>query len=343
VVTGSEVLAVEDAAPRRIAALVDPEIDPLILGGHRAPLDTLEAIDWHVIRALRSLGHDVRVVTNSATTAAVIDRLITDEPDLVFNLTVRVAGRDDWAPHVPALLDLLRFRYTGATSAGLMLGCHKAVSKSILRDCGVRVPDFASVPIGHRPPPTFSYPAIVKALWAGGSTGMLRASLVHNADALLRQVRRMHESVGVDAICETYVEGVEVSVLMVERDDGPAALFLTEAVFSGDGAKALSFKTERAKWDAAYRSRVGLWHRPACLPEAIENEVVRVAGVAFRTLGMRDYGKVDVRIDGEGSVYVLDTNPNCALRPADRRTWKSAPSFVRVINHIISRATTRSA
>jgi D-alanine-D-alanine ligase len=51
------------------------------------------------------------------------------------------------------------------------------------------------------------------------------------------------------------------------------------------------------------------------LPTAIAARVRRVASDAFRAVGVRDYGRVDVRLSANGVPYVVDVNPNCDLAP----------------------------
>jgi D-alanine-D-alanine ligase len=46
------------------------------------------------------------------------------------------------------------------------------------------------------------------------------------------------------------------------------------------------------------------------------HELRKVAAIGRRTfevLGLRDYGRVDVRLDEKGDPYVIDVNPNCDL------------------------------
>jgi hypothetical protein len=55
----------------------------------------------------------------------------------------------------------------------------------------------------------------------------------------------------------------------------------------------------------------------ACrLGPVVEARVVACALAAFRALDLRDYGRVDIRLDGQGDAaqpYVIDVNPNCDL------------------------------
>jgi D-alanine-D-alanine ligase len=49
------------------------------------------------------------------------------------------------------------------------------------------------------------------------------------------------------------------------------------------------------------------------LPNTVAARVRRAAGDAFRAVGVRDYGRVDVRLASSGVPYVVDVNPNCDL------------------------------
>jgi D-alanine-D-alanine ligase len=45
------------------------------------------------------------------------------------------------------------------------------------------------------------------------------------------------------------------------------------------------------------------------LARAIEDVALR----SFHALGLRDFGRVDLRIDAAGQPWVIDVNPNCDL------------------------------
>ena len=50
---------------------------------------------------------------------------------------------------------------------------------------------------------------------------------------------------------------------------------------------------------------------PAVLRPLELRRVVAIGRRAFEVLGLRDYGRVDVRLDERGTPYVIDVNPNC--------------------------------
>jgi D-alanine-D-alanine ligase len=71
-----------------------------------------------------------------------------------------------------------------------------------------------------------------------------------------------------------------------------------------------------AKWKSGSEDDLGtvaVLH--PVLPTAIAARVRRAAADAFRAVGVRDYGRVDVRLSAGGVPYVVDVNPNCDLAP----------------------------
>ena len=49
------------------------------------------------------------------------------------------------------------------------------------------------------------------------------------------------------------------------------------------------------------------------LPDDVGARIARVARTAFAALELRDYGRLDLRVDADGMPYVIDVNPNCDL------------------------------
>jgi D-alanine-D-alanine ligase len=75
--------------------------------------------------------------------------------------------------------------------------------------------------------------------------------------------------------------------------------------------KIVSYAATWHEGSVADRGTMPVMH--PTLPPAVAARVRRVAVEAFRALGMRDYGRVDVRLSATGIPYVVDVNPNCDL------------------------------
>jgi D-alanine-D-alanine ligase len=71
-----------------------------------------------------------------------------------------------------------------------------------------------------------------------------------------------------------------------------------------------------AKWDESHVDYAGT--KPVPLRDASPRLVAAVEGVAraaYDALGLRDYGRVDLRVDAQGTPWVIDVNPNCDISP----------------------------
>ena len=79
---------------------------------------------------------------SSTTWCRIIEKLKAFTPDVVFNLTESFHSNRAHEPNIPALLELMRIRYTGARPDGLMLCKDKALAKKVLTYHRVRVPHF---------------------------------------------------------------------------------------------------------------------------------------------------------------------------------------------------------
>ena len=82
-----------------------------------------KATEADVITALRALGHEVEQLPVYDDVGLMFERLTKFAPDVVFNLCETFFLDRAHEPNVPALLDLMKLRYTGASPHGLLL-CH---------------------------------------------------------------------------------------------------------------------------------------------------------------------------------------------------------------------------
>lgn len=164
--------------------------------------------------------------------------------------------------------------------------------------------------------PGFAGPWFVKPARADGSYGIDEGSLVHTADALAARVELLVRATGGPCLVEAFLPGPELNVACLPTPHGGTTTSVTAIDFSPCGPDVMPIVTWDAKWtpdSAAYLCR----SVPAeQLASTSTIDAARVAAVrAFRALGLRGYGRVDLRVDATGRPRVIDVNPNCDLHP----------------------------
>jgi D-alanine-D-alanine ligase len=103
---------------------------------------------------------------------------------------------------------------------------------------------------------------------------------------------------GDTALVETFVDGTEVAVPVVDAGDGPRALPVV-AIFPDGGVY---------DYTARYTAGSTEFQVPAKLEDDVAAECARVAVAAHQALGLRDLSRSDLIVDAEGDVWFLEVN-----------------------------------
>lgn len=235
-------------------------------------------------------------------------------PDVVVNLCESWAGDPRGELIVPALLEVARLPYTGSRPLALALSLHKHQAKQVLRAHGVPTPEWALVSrleqLGSVDVPL---PAIVKPAHEDASIGIDRRSLVRTREELAWAVERVLTERRQPALVERFIDGRELNVALL--GDPPEVLPINEIDFSALEAGHPRIVTYAAKWDESAPEYHSTMPVRAALPPAQLARVQEVARAAFAALELRDYGRVDLRLDAAGEPFVIEVNPNCDLAP----------------------------
>jgi D-alanine-D-alanine ligase len=326
---------------RRVLVLMhEALVPPADVGG----MDLAE-VDWKteydVSETLRGLGHDVHALGVAGDLAPIRDAIRDFKPEIAFNLLEAFDDVVTWDQNVVAYLELMKVPYTGCNSRGLMLGRDKAITKKLLHYHRIRVPHFTIVPRGKtaRRPRRLEFPVIVKSLTLDASIGISQASLVESDERLAERVRFMHDSVGTDAIVESYIEGRELYVGIL-GNQRLLALPVWELVFANLPEGRPRIATERLKSSTAYRRTHGIVTQEATdLPEPLARRIQTVCKRVYRILQLSGYARIDLRLSPEGEIYVLEANPNPQLaygedfaESAEKAGIKYGPLLQRIVN-----------
>lgn len=273
-----------------------------------------DVVVGQVAEALRRRGHEVMTLGVHDDLQALQQGLKAQRPDLVFNL-LEMFGDDATADYpVAALLDLMKFRYTGSGPGEMFLTQDKVLAKKILAFENIPFPRFAvfSTASTLETGGNLRLPLFVKPSRMDASIGIGAQSLVHDTISLMKRVVAIHEEVGDAALAEEYIEGREFYVGILGNSDA-IALPPIEMDFSGlpDGAPHVA--DSAAKWDESSVAFKGTRSVLADVPDELKARLQKVSLDAYRALRVKDYGRVDLRLTDTGDIYVLEVNASCYL------------------------------
>jgi D-alanine-D-alanine ligase len=264
--------------------------------------------------ALRDEGFDAHLIPVDGDLAELRGRLTELEPDCAFNLCESLAGDARLESAVPVLLELMGLPFTGSPPEVLSFGLRKDRVKKRLQAAGIPTPDGRVVTRAGEAC-DLPFPLIVKPVREDGSVGIWRTSVVHDPTQLARAVDALISTVRQPCLVEQFIEGREFNVALLGHPT-PRVLPLSEIDFSGLPDGAPHIVSYDAKWSTGSEDDLGTV--PVVHPSlgsTVAARVRRVATDAFRAVGVRDYGRVDVRLATGGQAYVVDVNPNCDLSP----------------------------
>jgi D-alanine-D-alanine ligase len=278
----------------------------------------------------------------------VAERLRRERPDLVFNMA-ECAGGPGREGYVPSILEHLGIPYTGSDPTTLNVCLHKVRAKEILACHGIRTPRWIVFPEPKIHELPFDFPAVVKPLHEGSSKGVKSASFVQNERELAAQVRRILRECRQPALVEAFLPGREFTVASLGNGRDLEVLPIVEIRFDTlpKGVPPLYSYEAKWIWDTAERP-IEIFDCPARLDRKLKTRIEEVALGAIRTLDVRDWCRIDLRLDAEGEPNLLELNPLPGIlpKPEDNSCFPKAAraaglSYAGMIHRVIEAAARR--
>ena len=299
---------------RVLALMHDYMVPPDDLSGF--DLGTVEwKTEFDVTSTLVDMGHDLHVLGVKDDLGVIRQTVDQFKPHIAFNLMEAFHEVGAFDMNVVSYLELLRLPYTGCNPRGMVLSRDKALSKKLMAYHRIPVPEFAVLRRGLAVtlPRRLQFPVIVKSLTQEASIGIAQASVVDDETKLRERVQFVHESVGTDAILERFIDGRELYVGVI-GNERLQVFPVWEMQFSKMPEGVHRIATDSVKWSVKYQKKHGIKTTAAKnLPAGVAESIKRVAKRVYRTLEMSGYARMDVRLDSNGTFFVLEANANPQL------------------------------
>ncbi len=269
-------------------------------------------MEFDIIATLREMGHDVRPIGLYDDLNPVRETILEWKPHVAFMMLEEFHGVAQYDHAIVSYLELMKQHYTGCNARGLMLSHDKALSKKILNYHRIPTPGFVVFRRRRKihPPARLKYPVLVKSATEDASFGISQNSIVHNDAALIERVKFVHEHVGSDALAEEYIEGRELYVGVLGNKQ--LSVFpVWEMFFRNMPDDVAHIATARVKWNTRYQKKHGIaTGRATDLSEEQIAKIHRTCKRVYRALNMSGYGRIDIRMNAAGQIYVIEANAN---------------------------------
>jgi D-alanine-D-alanine ligase len=257
-----------------------------------------------IAAALESGGHTVVKLGGGAP---LLDSLRRERVDIVFNIAEGRGNYRSREAQVPAVLEMLDIPYTGSDPLCLAICLDKPLTKKLVAVDGIATPGWLVIgneaELGRAPWEKLKFPVIVKPASEGSSKGIRLTSLAPDVRRAEAETRRILTDYHQPVMVEEFIDGDEVTVGVV--GNAPPQIVGIMRVVPKRPVEHFVYSLE------VKRDYVNLvdYECPARLPEATLAAIGRSSREVFRSLGCRDFSRVDFRIGRDGTPYFIEINP----------------------------------
>jgi D-alanine-D-alanine ligase len=269
----------------------------------------------HIGRTLRRLGHTVTILPLAHDLFSFQRKLRRLGPDVVFNLYDDVMHGALYDMRLAAVVRMMGFAMTGSGALALGLTRYKFMSASLLTGAGIPIPPNTVILESGRAVHLhkWQFPIIVQPSQEHAGVGLDRNSIVYSKRSLRLKVREILRTYKQPALAQRFLSGREFNVGII-GGNRLRVLPLAEVDYAELPSEIPPIMSYAAKW---LENSIEYQNTDVICPALVEPELAarisEVALQAFRAVGGRGYGRVDIRLDEFNVPCVLEVNCNPCL------------------------------
>ena len=255
--------------------------------------------------ALEEGGHNVEIIDGNMR---VIEQLQSFMPKviegehtgMVFNMAYGIQGESRYT-HIPSMLEMLGIPYVGSSPSGHAMALDKIITKIILQKHNLPTPEFWVFSNPDDDMQEVVYPVIVKPKMESVSFGL---RVVNTEKELKEAVEFIISEFQQQALVERFIRGREFAVGLIGNN--PVEAFPVLEIDLENDPDAIQTVEDKRKTPRGKTC-------PADLPSRLGDRMKKISVDAFKALQLRDFSRVDIRMDKEENVYILEINSMASL------------------------------
>ena len=251
-----------------------------------------------VAQSLEESGHNVVIMDGNKKIIEKLENFLPrvmegEQMGMVFNMAYGIQGESRYT-HIPSMLEMLGLPYVGSSPSGHALALDKVLTKIIWKNNGLPTPEFWVFSSPDEDLSNVKYPVIIKPKMESVSFGL---KVVYHEDELRDAVKFVIEEFNQPALVEQFIQGREFAVGLLGNT--PVEVFPVLEFDLGGDPNAIQ-TVDNKKYNP--KSKVC----PAEISEELAQKMKDLSLLAFKALNLRDFSRVDIRLDKDNNIYLLE-------------------------------------
>ncbi len=275
-----------------------------------------------VFKSLEKMGHSVSLTI--CKTLEDLENVVKRKPNLVI-LAVKympVKGKENlW---LSQYFDTNNIEYSGSSRETLKYDSDKVFAKERLKSLSIKTAKYFTATPGQYNSENeipFAFPLFVKPGDAANGNGIDDASFVENFFELQNKVLSLYEIYNEPVLIEEYLDGKEFTVAVTKNYSGEVTASAIEIIppVSHGGLRILGADVK--KDDSETLKEIAATD--------IES-VIEIAIASYLGLGIRGFGRIDIKMDSLGCCYFMEAN----LVPGMNQSTSYFPQACAIANNM---------
>jgi D-alanine-D-alanine ligase len=267
-----------------------------------------------IVDALRVGGYSTQAVEADEN---IISSLRKINPDFIFNIAEGLVG-DLRESYVPMICERIGIPFTGSSPLTLAICLNKARTKEILSFYGIPTPVFKLIR-GEKDYDSIKYlrfPIIIKPVSEGSSKGIYEDSFVETKKEAKNIIEKKIKKYKQPVIVEEFLTGDEYTTALWGNGESVEVLPIIAINFDGLPSVSKKIYSYEAKWiwDRP-ENPIEIFKCPAEIPKQLKKTIELTAKNAYTALDVKDWCRIDIRLDKNGIPNVLELNPLPGILP----------------------------
>lgn len=254
----------------------------------------------------------VHVGLSTVANQSDLELLVAKQPDLVFLGLKRIHDGKSYI-WLSEYLDSHGVNYTGSSKPAMELDLNKVAAKERMQQSGIATAGFFTAKprqfkeSGQLP---LNFPLFIKPYDQGGGMGIGPDSIARTFTDFTQKVQSIYDDYGAFSLVEEYLDGREFSVGLLGDGYGEelAAMpieLITKPNEFGDRILGQAVKQEDNE------RAIYIGHEPT------RDKIAQLGRTIYAALGARDFGRIDIRMNGAGKPFFIEANLNPGLAHHD--------------------------